>query len=90
MLFISYENPPHRADHRWLSAYDTTEVNMALPQALRFLYAAWIPKDSHTLYKDEMRTITVNCTEEGRKHLFEVRRNMVKKWKVSGQSLGAR
>ena len=80
-LLISYTNPPHRADHRWLSAYDTTEVNMALLQALRFLYSAWISKDSYTLYKDEMRAITVNCTEEGRKHLFEVRGNMVRKWK---------
>ena len=33
VLHTSQRSPPHPADHRWLSAYDTTEVNMALLQA---------------------------------------------------------
>lgn len=56
-LNISYRMPADRVDHRWLSVYDASVVDLPLFPALTVLYYAWMPSEYRATYKDVIDTL---------------------------------
>jgi len=44
--------PSDRIDHRWLSAFDSIDVNFDLLPALTVFYYAWLEKEDKIIYKE--------------------------------------
>lgn len=62
MMHATYHKPPERIAHRWLSSYDTANVDLEMMDAFTLLYFTWIPANMKQTYKLFVNDITKGFT----------------------------